>query len=131
MALPTLHSSRTSMPLARTQPRLLILIRKIQRVDKPPQQQPMILNDLQQRIRPRLPAITRLHQRRRPKLSLKQHDLISRSSSLTQIAISPAFNKNVAVTESHSCLPAVSRPSGGFGDSSGIPLLPTGIGILP
>jgi hypothetical protein len=81
---PTPLSSRTSMPLPRTQPRLLTLIRKIQRVDKPPQQQPMILNDLQQRIRPRLPAIPSNHQRRRPQLSLKQRNLIRRSRRLTQ-----------------------------------------------
>jgi hypothetical protein len=84
MALPTPHSGPLSMPLARTQARLLTLIRQIQRINQPTQQQTMILDDLQQRIRPRLPAIPSHHQRRRPKLSLKRPDLIRRSHSLTQ-----------------------------------------------
>jgi hypothetical protein len=72
------------MPLTRTQPRLLTLIRQSQRINQPTQQQTVILDDLQQRIRPRLPGIPSNHQRRRPKLSLKQRNLISRSRSLTQ-----------------------------------------------
>jgi hypothetical protein len=44
----------------------------------------MILDDLQQRIRPRLPGIASNHKRRRPKLSLKRRNLIRRSHSLTQ-----------------------------------------------
>lgn len=81
---PTPLSCRPSMPLPRTQPKLLILIRQSQRINQPPQQQTMILDDLQQRIRPRLPAIPCHNQRRRPKLSLKQPDLIGRSRRLTQ-----------------------------------------------
>jgi hypothetical protein len=72
------------MPLAWTHPRLLTLIRQSQRINQPTQQQTVILNDLQQRIRPRLPAIPSHNQRRRPKLSFKRRDLISRSHSLTQ-----------------------------------------------
>ena len=55
-----------------------------QRIDQPAQQQTVILDDLQQRIRPRLPAISIHHQRRRPKLSVKQRDLIGCSRRLTQ-----------------------------------------------
>jgi hypothetical protein len=60
-ALPTPLRSRTSVPLPRTQPRLLICIRQSQRIDQPTQQQTVILNDLQQRIRrgcPLYPATT-------------------------------------------------------------------------
>jgi hypothetical protein len=72
------------MPLTRTQTRLLTLIRQSQRINQPTQQQPMILNDLQQRIRPRLPAIPSHQQRRRPQLSLKGRDFITRTARLTQ-----------------------------------------------
>ena len=84
MAFPTPLRSRTSVPLTRTPTRLLTLIRQSQRIDQPTQQQTVILDDLQQRIRPRLPAIPSHHQRRRPKLSPKRRNLISRSHSLTQ-----------------------------------------------
>jgi hypothetical protein len=84
MALPTPLRSRTSVPLTRTQTRLLTLIRQGQRINQPAQQQTVILNDLQQRIRPRLPGIASNHQRRATQLRLKQRDLITRTARLTQ-----------------------------------------------
>jgi hypothetical protein len=72
------------MPLAQTQTRLLTLIRQSQRINQPTQQQTVILDDLQQRIRPRLPGIASHHQRRRPKLRLKGRDFVTRTARLTQ-----------------------------------------------
>jgi hypothetical protein len=84
MALPTPLRSRTSVPLTRTQARLLTLIRQSQRIDQPTQQQTMILDDLQQRIRPRLPGIASNHKRRATQLSLKGCDFVTRTARLTQ-----------------------------------------------
>jgi hypothetical protein len=81
---PPATSRRPGMPLPRTQTRLLTLIRQRQRIDQPTQQQTVILDDLQQRIRPRLPRIASHNQRRATQLRLKQRDLVGRSGSLTQ-----------------------------------------------
>jgi len=84
MAPPPTLSSPPSMPLAQTHPRLLTLIRQSQRIDQPAQQQTMILDDLQQRIRPRLPGIASNHKRRATQLRLKGRDFITRTARLTQ-----------------------------------------------
>src|SRR5215217_2289872 len=81
---PPVTSRRPGMPLPRTQTRLLTLIRQRQRINQPTQQQTVILDDLQQRIRSRLPGIASNHQRRATQLRLKQHNLVTRTARLTQ-----------------------------------------------
>ena len=96
-ACPATGPSRPpGMPLPRTQTRLLILIRQRQRIDQPTQQQTVILDDLQQRIRPRLPRIPSHHQRRARNSA--SSDVISSAvrHACRKISSSPAFNTNAA-----------------------------------